>query len=768
MALLLALVIVLGTGGQDPRPQPRDPLRKLPGAPATASISGRVVDAESGRPVADALIRTAAPFGNVAQRVEAITDLDGRYELTGLAPGEYVIVALPHQNRAVHGSAGFGMAEATAATVTNAPRVAIAQAEARTGIDIRLPRARAIEGRVSNSAGEPLSGLSVRAERLGVRSDVRNAATDDRGLYRIYGLSPGSYRVCADVPRAARDPGAPPQPAFVTTCYSTGPLDARQDSVVVEGRDAEGADIQMERTGTSVPLRSGSGDATLAGRLTETSTGLPLAGAPVVVRSFHDSTAVFTTKTDSDGRYEAAGLPAGVWIVRAEAGEHRASHVPKGYSRSGLVEGASGIKIDAGERRTDIDIALPAAGTISGRVVDEAGEPVAGIRLQLFRAPGGRAVYFGDASSDDRGEFRLFGIEPGSYFVCAEPAMVVRLRSTGAGVRRRVPADACHLSATGGEFGQAITVVPGDTGGVEIRTPFLRTRQIGGTVRSADGSPARGARISARLSSSRGRSGIEVPADGEGRFSFVELPPARYTLSARWTDPAPVGEGEWALLDVDLSSDDATGILVQLAAPVTVRGRITYDGQEPPGTPSPVVAVESAAPGIFPAHTSKPNLTEDLRFEISERMGPQVITVERLPAGWVVERITYRGANIAGLPATFVPGTDEVQIVLGNRPAVVRGRVLDARGDPVGSAVVLVVPADRIHLPGRHAWPMTLSDADGTFTAPAVPAGEYLVLALTQRDFHDLADHPPAGLLTSLAERVVLRENERRTVELVK
>jgi protocatechuate 3,4-dioxygenase beta subunit len=768
MALLLALAIVLGTGGQDPRPQPRDPVKKPVSAPVTGAISGRVTDAETGRPVADAVVRGTVPSGAVGQFFEALTDPDGRYEHLRVLPGDYLVVALPHRHRGEHRTAGFGITEASAAALAAAPRVAIAAGETRTGVDIRLPRGRAIEGRISNEAGEPLADVIVRAARVDAEGAMIEARTDDRGLYRVHGLAPGSYRLCAETRSAALDPGAAAaqSPPYPRSCYSAGAASTLPDAVVVGSADAMAADIVMTPGEPGGPPRQGPGGATLRGRITDASTGLPLQGAIVLVRSFNGDGSFTTAVADSEGYYAVGGLGAGVWTVRAAPGHHRTSHVPRGFAVSGHVRGASGIRIAEGEERSDINIALLRAGAIAGRIVDDSGQPVSGIRLQLYHAPGGRAVV-GAAShiTDDRGLFRLFGIEPGRYFLCTQPPVVISSRAADAGLRRRVPAAACHPSDTTGEFGQAITVVSGDTGGLEIRMPWHQNRQMSGTVLTSEGSPASGALVSARPVSGRARFEIVAPpARGDGRFIFSELAPGRYTLTARSTGSDP--GAEWVTVEVDLTGEDAKDIIAPLHPPVITPGRITYDGQEPTENRLPVIVVESAAPGVFPSHSSKPEITHDLRFEIRGRLGPQLVSVESLPTGWVVERIRYRGTDITGRATTFVPGAGEVEITLTSKPARVTGRILDGGGNPVPSAVVLVLPADRARLPTRRAWTMTTANTEGRFETPAVPAGDYLLLALTQRDLDDVADDPPAYLLERFAERITLSPNERRALDL--
>ena len=82
-----------------------------------------------------------------------------------------------------------------------------------------------------------------------------------------------------------------------------------------------------------------------------------------------------------------------------------------------------------------IDFALPRGGVIAGRVTDELGEPLAGVRMQAMRyqylpngqrqlTPVGGGGIFGGITTNDLGEFRLYSLMPGTYVVSAAPSIL--------------------------------------------------------------------------------------------------------------------------------------------------------------------------------------------------------------------------------------------------------------------------------------------------------------------------------------------------------
>ena len=172
-ALFLALLIPLL---QAP---PRDsvPQRDRAALPGSASISGRVYSAVTGAPVRGALVvLVAAPLpdptslrlrSDAAKGGES-TDASGQFKITGAVPGSYYVVAMPGTYSGRHLPAGYGAARANDA----GKAITLASGADVRGVDIALPPAVAIEGRVLDENGEPLSRISIFAARLLPGSDL--------------------------------------------------------------------------------------------------------------------------------------------------------------------------------------------------------------------------------------------------------------------------------------------------------------------------------------------------------------------------------------------------------------------------------------------------------------------------------------------------------------------------------------------------------------------------------------------------------------------
>jgi hypothetical protein len=510
------------------------------------------------------------------------------------------------------------------------------------------------------------------------------------------------------------------------------------------------------------------GTAVVRGRITDAQTGAGLSDALVTLYS-GNSAQRRETLANPDGYYEFSQLPGGPVSVSATAGEHRATHVAGDF----LAETPAGgrtrvIALREGQVREGIDIALARSLAIGGRVVDDAGAPLARLRVQVFRAPGGQAVAGRGRETDDRGAFRLFGLAPGRYFVCAELSVTHMFAPLAGGDRRREPVPACHRSTAGDEMGTPITLARADVEGVEIVAPRRPTLTVSGVVLDADGNPA-SVSVSVMFIRRTGASGSTKRADDGGRFTVTDLAPGAYRLSATTMSGGPSGLGsdpQYVEMELALDVDDVTDLILTMRRPAQVKGRVVFDSGRPPdGGSGLAVRAEASLRGLDSATQAPRPVDADFRFELVNLFGPQVVTVSNLPRGWIVKAVRYRDVDVTDLPTAFRTGPDEIEIELTTRGAVLTGTVRDGAGNPASTGRVLMFPAD----PARRrpdTWRGAVIVRDGRFTLPPRRAGDYLIAALSEGDYDGLGHTPAYELLEKVADRVTLLDDDRRVMEL--
>jgi hypothetical protein len=190
----LALSASLGTASEIAQGQPRDP--RAAQVTGTGSISGRITAADTGLPIHRAVVSL------FAQKRRVYTDHEGRYRFDRLPPGSYTVSAIAGPYRVDYQPQPYGGYSADGSQPTARP-IELVSGQSLENIDMALSRSGVITGTVVGSEGEPLPGMRVTGLMLrngGAPMPRRGGMTDDRGIYRIYGLPPGAYIVQVSPP----------------------------------------------------------------------------------------------------------------------------------------------------------------------------------------------------------------------------------------------------------------------------------------------------------------------------------------------------------------------------------------------------------------------------------------------------------------------------------------------------------------------------------------------------------------------------------------
>ena len=178
-----------------------------------------------------------------------------------------------------------------------------------------------------------------------------------------------------------------------------------------------GAQITLTRIGDVQPVGSLETSAAPAGR------GGNATAQAQPARQRQDPVIIPAVKADDEGRFIVADIPAGTYrVAAARNGYTQQQYGQRSYGRPGTA-----VTVAAGQQVKDINFRLIPAGTIVGRVTDVKGEPLPGVTVQAMRstydATGKRSLQpAGNAKTNDLGEYRLYWMNPGRYFVNANAA----------------------------------------------------------------------------------------------------------------------------------------------------------------------------------------------------------------------------------------------------------------------------------------------------------------------------------------------------------
>ena len=527
--------------------------------------------------------------------------------------------------------------------------------------------------------------------------------------------------------------------------------------------------------------------------------------------------------TNSNGVFEFTELPAGRYTLTAS----KTGYLTLQYGQRRPLEPGKPIDLAAGQALTSLNFALPRGSVITGRVVDEFGEPIPDANIQAMRfqyvggqrqlMPAGRM-----AQTDDIGQFRVFGLAPGEYYVAATvrtqgpgqamaAEIVDRVQSgnVGSGVAVEVATTLqggpIVSGATGGNFqffggepvestGYAPTYYPGTTNATEAQritvgvaeevpgitfslSPVRLSRISGTAVDSQGAALARGTVI---LRPNRGgpvllRGNVSGGAILNGRFSIGGVPPGDYLLQVRTGGPNRI-EGEFASVPVSVGGGDIEGLVVSLSTGSTMAGRVILSGSNSAASLSSLqinvtsteIGLATTGPGIGGGFAST-RASSTGTFEMRGLNGTVLFRVNPLPSGWTLKSVRLNGTDITDIPYEFKGGEalSGLEIELTDKITQINGVVTSSRGEPVTEYAVVVFSetSERWAPPSRFVR-TSRPDQEGRFQIRGLPSGRYLAVAVEYLEQGAESDPEQLERLKQVATPLSLDEGETRQLEL--
>jgi hypothetical protein len=506
-----------------------------------------------------------------------------------------------------------------------------------------------------------------------------------------------------------------------------------------------------------LPVRQ-TGSGVIRGRVIAADTNAPLRRVQIrLLPMTAENGEPHLTTTGDDGRYEFTQLPAGRYGLRASKG----GYVDVEYGQRRPFE--KGRPVEIADRQTidRVELTLTPGGVVTGRVTDETGELLARAWVQMarYRYFNGKRRLIGNYgdNTDDRGEFRIFGIPPGEYLLSASFSEAGD-RSTDKVryVRTFYPGTASPAEA------QHVTVKPGgEIASLSVALVRQRSASVSGVVRSTTPSPI--AFVHARRADGDDSDSHFGTVDSRGAFSIAGLLPGSYVLEVE----NPFGK-ERASADVKVDASDVAGLVLTMSAGASARGQVRFEGGAPPRDlqPSQVFIVGDAGNEFSGGHVPSP-IRSDWTFELTGLHGRQVL----MGGGgrdWFVKTVSVAGNDFTDVPIDFSNGdVNGIEVVLSNRQTEVAGRVTDIRGVVAGDATVVVFSADPEKWTRRGASATAARpDQQGRFHVDGLRAGRYLAIAV---DYLEDGEEQNPDLLKEwarIATSFTLADGEKRNVDL--
>ena len=525
-----------------------------PARPAPAPLTGRVVG-DAGEPLAGVPVYAGmrAPSGGLGRPSNTVTSDDaGNFVFNALEPGLYFV------NASVPGY-----------VVETDPQAGRGSNTYRPGdsVVVRMVKGGVITGSVTDQQGEPLVALSVRAMRvrdLEGRTPQTAAPysaedrTDDRGVYRVYGLQPGVYIIVAGGFSSTSFGPVTAYGGDVPTFYPSSTRDTAAEVTVRSGQETAGIDIryreeQGHRVTGTVVFPAGAPPELGAGvTLVYAGTGLP-AGSTGVASGATEPT--FSIEGVADGEYELQALGGARDGLSVSSAPQRVS--VRGADVTGLrmtlvpVASASGtLRIEPAAEA--VRASEPCKAIRSARLPQETLLTATPERPRTTTPrPFARADVPRDTTPEESGDFTFRALEPARYrlsFRLFDESLYVRAVQMP-GAAPGAPAAARDLFEV--KTGQQLK-------GLDVRLTE-GAASFGGRVTMAEGSaPQTPAPTRAYLVPQERERAEDLlryyettVATADGSFSFKNVAPGRYLLLARAEAEAPEAPRRPPALDAD-------------------------------------------------------------------------------------------------------------------------------------------------------------------------------------------------------------------------
>jgi hypothetical protein len=551
------------------------------------------------------------------------------------------------------------------------------------------------------------------------------------------------------------------------------------------------------------------GTAVLAGRVVTADTGRPIKRARVIVSAGGRQSRA--TTTDEQGRFRITELLAGSYTITAS----RTGFVDAVYGQRRPLQPGTPVALADGQELATIDMRLVRGGVITGRVLDEDGEALARAmvtvqRYQYVRGERQLSPAGGD-QTDDRGQYRVFGLPPGDYYVSADAASLTR--AFGRGFQQFGAAVASGAGGGGGRGGffgapppddpepvgyaptyypgvvnageaAKITVGPGqEVSGMDFQVQLVATATVSGVVAGADGAvpvllvPQDGGGML------RGQI-LRGAAQANGVFSISNVPPGRYTAIARSGGGIFASGGDTLRVGtqtINVAGQNITGVTLALQPSVTLSGNITVESS---GTPAPAdysvfrIDVPELDPLPFaggpggrgggPGASGGRADSNGAFTVLSLLPGRHYVRVAGSGV-WTMKSVLVAGQDVTDQPIDLRSGhdVDNVSIVMTDRYTEISGTVRDSSGTGVAALAVIAFSTDpQQWQPQSRTIQAVRSGQDGTYHIRGLPPGDYRIIATEDVEQGEWFDPAFLERVQPSSEKISLTEGEKKTHDL--
>jgi hypothetical protein len=486
-----------------------------------------------------------------------------------------------------------------------------------------------------------------------------------------------------------------------------------------------------------------------------------------------------TVTTGKDGRFVFAGLAAGRYSLSAFAN----GYVRQSYGQKSPNQPGTTISLNTEQELKDILFDMVPTGTITGRIydLDNTLLPGADVVLQRFAydANGQRTMQVvQQARTNDLGEYRLYWVTPGKYFIRADytggPSPMSRNPNEYFGPLTEGYASTFYPGSADPSAAAEIDIAAGaELGTIDITFVRTRTFKVTGRVIVTASLPAGGRPFVGLRPKQGGVSGnIPTTMNPDGSFEIRNVTPGAYVLSANAGNPMNSLRAERSI-DVN---NDVEGVVLTLSAGFTLPIHVVFEGQQsasalavdPVGNMRAMLRSSDGnfAGGSIVSMIDPPVLKPNGLITLPQvQPGTYRLSLNPLPSpDHYIKAITL-GQTDALRDGLTLDRTPErpVEVLVSANGGRIEGSVRDKDGKPSVSTQVILVPNERTE---GDRFRVSATDTNGHFTMRGIYPGEYKLFAWDGLEAGAYRDPDVVRRYEELGVRAAILEGSNPNVEL--
>ncbi len=486
----------------------------------------------------------------------------------------------------------------------------------------------------------------------------------------------------------------------------------------------------------------------ITGRVVAGDTGRPIKRARVLA-SAAELPGGRGALTDDQGVFELPELPAGRYTITAS----KSGFIALSFGQRRPLQSGTPLQLADGQQLKGVDFRLPRGSVVAGHVYDEDGDPMPGVTVRVMRyqyLQGERRLTpAGNGQTDDKGQYRVWGLMPGDYYVNALARNFNFGPGRGGFGGRGAPPGVPATTSGDDEESRAYapTYYPGvpsvvdaqpvavglsqEVLDINFNMQLVRAAHVTGHVTNPDGTPSTSGNVNLVSDGVAARAQIGVNfgsrIDWDGAFDIANVPPGRYTLRARGTDSETP---QYAVQPLSVNGQDIDDLLVILAAGAQLNGTVTLL----PGSSNPpdITNIRLTAPAVDQESPGpQPNARVDREGHFSLEgvpAGMHLLRPSGNTRGWMLQSVSIAGRDVTDTPIALRSGqmVNDVAVVFSDKLTEINGTITDTSGTPVPDFTVLAFSTDpSLWRPLSRQIMTARPDQTGKYRIRGLPPGQY-------------------------------------------